>query len=371
MVILFISNTEGSMFNFRGPIIKRHIDDGDTVYCMCSLEGVDSSRLLGLGVKEVIDFRFKPNLKALRKFGVTFSEFIRKRDVENIHVYTISCILYFVFIRIDNFKVFCEATFTGMGRLFGSNSTRLSRRLVTALLNRSLSNFSVIFFQNDDDMEMMRLMLPRYNDRYRVVYGSGIEVNYEQPVDLELNYWRSLLDISPQTKICLMASRLESEKGYNEFYQAAEIYERIDSDTLFIHIGPSLDQIKRLSSKRGSNLRILPFSDKYASLLFIADIFVLPSTYREGIPRSLIEAVRFGIPIVTMDSIGCRQAVIHGGNGILIRDKSPMTIVNAIVYVMRMNKDAVHYYSRHLLMTYFDVHLHYEENKRFYKRTYT
>jgi glycosyltransferase involved in cell wall biosynthesis len=121
-----------------------------------------------------------------------------------------------------------------------------------------------------------------------------------------------------------MVSRVIRSKGVLEFTAAAHGLMVRRPDVRCLLIGPedpeSLDRLSPAEVQELKQILSWPGArDDIPAILAVSDVFVLPSTYREGIPRVLLEALSMGLPIITTDSPGCREAVEEGSNGFLIR----------------------------------------------------
>lgn len=135
---------------------------------------------------------------------------------------------------------------------------------------------------------------------------------------------RAELGIRPDERVVTMISRVMRSKGVPEFVRAAQEISSDYRDVRFLLIGPHDDEsLDHFSTDELTQLRqrvIWPGPRRdIPAILAISDIFVLPSAYREGIPRVILEAASMGLPIVTTDSPGCREVVQHGINGYLIQ----------------------------------------------------
>jgi len=370
MNILMICNTDGAMFNFRGPLIKRHVADGDKVYCMCNNIDGYSQELYALGVDKVLDVGFDFKIRHGIEFSRSLKSCIHEYQITHIHVYTIVSILYFFLVsEIPRPTRVVVATFTGLGRLFGPKSTFLGRTFVLFILGIIFKKFNTIFFQNEEDFNYFSKRLSFGKNKYQLVYGSGIEIE-EKEARKSVDYWSSkLLEHKQYSRLCLMASRLVIEKGYKDFYACADLLKKTHPDILFVHIGPLNREIiaQGLSLSR-ENLIILPYHKEYKSLLELVDVFVLPSYYREGIPRSLIEAVLFNKRIVTTNYSGCKHTVIEGKNGYLVSPKNPEQLAQAILSSLSLDELQVSKANTLLLKHKFNINIHYRKNLEVYDK---
>lgn len=223
---------------------------------------------------------------------------------------------------------------SGMGHVFTSNDNRVALirffvkicyQFVFRIKNKKL------IFQNDDDRRELCNFV-RFDDNECVlIRGSG--------VDLEA-YKSS--PIPPLGKINVaMISRLLWTKGVGEYLQAAERLSRQDPKIrFFLAGGADPSNPASLSPSDVDNLRDLSFLqfmghlEDSRDLIANSHIIVLPS-YREGLPKVLIEASASGRAIITTDAIGCRDAVEHMSTGILIETKSVDALVEAISFLVR------------------------------------
>ena len=156
-----------------------------------------------------------------------------------------------------------------------------------------------------------------------IVNGSGVDTDFFFPTSLP---------IEPKF---LMLSRLVADKGVMEYCEAAREIRSKFPDVKFQLAGafdsnPSgikYDQIKKFIDNR--DIEYLGHVDNVRELLNKCRFYVLPS-YREGTPRSVLEAMSVGRPIITTDTVGCRETVIDGLNGLLVQVKSKSSLVDSI-----------------------------------------
>ena len=176
-----------------------------------------------------------------------------------------------------------------------------------------------------------------------VISGSGVD----------LNKFRPSFDRNKDT--VLMACRILEDKGVKEFCEAANLYLTKYNDQIkFLLAGPideysptsiSEEEVIKLCKKNG--VIYLGNRSDLNVLLSRAAIFVLPSYYQEGIPKVLIEAAACGLPVITTDHPGCRDAVIEDKTGLLVEVKNKEAIVTALnkllgnyEYSAKMGKEA-------------------------------
>ena len=206
------------------------------------------------------------------------------------------------------------------------------KRVVSTLYKIAFKNSSKVFFQNKDDLNLFRenrLISYQLTD---VLPGSGINLNYFSP---EGNVKSS--SINSPFKFLLIA-RMLKDKGVVEYVNAAQILKEAGVNAEFCLLGfldvqnpaaISTEQMKAWTEQ--GFVRYLGASDDVRVHIAQADCIVLPS-YREGTPRSLLEAAAMAKPIITTDVVGCKEVVVDGENGMLCDAK------NSIDLASKMNK---------------------------------
>ena len=245
-------------------------------------------------------------------------------------------------LRRSNLPTRFIATVTGLGSLYVRNDpkTRLQRWMMEMALRGAFRRAEVVVFQNQDDRdEFLRKGLCR-PEQARMIPGSGVDVHYFAPNLVSPEAKQRLYqeyNLSKDKPIVLMMSRLIRDKGILEFLQAAE---RLQAQAQFILVGdPDLgnpkplmwEDVQRQAARAGV---LLPgFQKDVRTWLAIADIFVLPS-YREGIPRTILEAMAMALPIVATDVPGCRDVVQDGWNGFLVPPREMLALVEAITTLL-------------------------------------
>jgi glycosyltransferase involved in cell wall biosynthesis len=185
-----------------------------------------------------------------------------------------------------------------------------------------------------------------------VVNGSG--------VDLDKFVFISPLKVKP---VFLLIARLIGDKGIREFVQAAQLIQRSYPDCRFLLVGgldsnpDAISQIELDDWIHNGMVEYLGRLDDVRPAIARASVYVLPS-YREGTPRSVLEAMAMGRAIITTDAPGCRETVIDGENGFLVPVKSVDALVDAMTrfiedpdLAVRMGKR-----SREIAEEKYDVH---------------
>ena len=168
----------------------------------------------------------------------------------------------------------------------------------------------------------------------KVVNGSGVDLS---------SYPLSNL---PSTPVFLMISRLLIDKGVKEYVEAARIVRSCYPDVKF-QLAGGLDEnpaaIKKSELKLWIDQGDIEYLGKIKSVQFIlksCKFFVLPS-YREGTPRSILEALSTGRPIITTNVPGCRETVIHKKNGLLVPVKNSAALAKAMILLLKEKESKI------------------------------
>ena len=230
-------------------------------------------------------------------------------------------------------------TLTGMGYAFSSRSPRaLLLRPVDHVMQAAASRAaSVTVFQNRDDHAYFlrhRLAQPHASV---LIPGSGIDVELLRsmlPSAEALAALRRELGIEGR-RVVTMISRLVRTKGVVEFCAAARAVRRERPDMTFLLVGPLGSEGWQAVAPRevegNPDVRWLGPRPDVAALLAVSDVFALPTYYREGIPRALLEAAAMGLPLITTDMPGCRDVVQDGWNGILVPPRNVKALTGALL----------------------------------------
>jgi glycosyltransferase involved in cell wall biosynthesis len=215
---------------------------------------------------------------------------------------------------------------TGAGYAFtgGRELKRRVSRAAAALLYRlALKRSDVIIFQNPDDERLFReLRLVPKTRETQVVNGSGVDLDRFAPAPV------------PARTSFLMIARLLKDKGIREFAEAAKRVKAVHPDTPITLVGdfdPSPDSLtcKELDELVRCGVHYRGHLDDVRPAIADCSVYVLPS-YREGTPRSVLEAMAMGRAIITTDAPGCRETVIEGENGFLVPPRDSNALFEAM-----------------------------------------
>lgn len=248
------------------------------------------------------------------------------------HFFTIKAVIYgSIAAWLANVPI-RVATITGLGVVF-TGSRPLLRRTVERLYRFSLQKCDVVFFQNRDDMDFFlnsQLLSPQ---KCRLVPGSGVDTKRFVPQSRIPGS-----ELGGTGTHFLMMSRLVREKGVLEFLHAAQRVHARFPETQFTLVGGNeragslgIKYEEFCAKARRANMELLGHVDDVRLYLGQCDVVVLPS-YREGVPRSLLEAAAMEKPIITTDVPGCREALIPNETGLIIQPRNIEALVDAMIY---------------------------------------
>lgn len=345
-----------SLVNFRLELIKLFIKNGYKVHAFGPyIKEHNLIKLTNLGVrykstamerKNVNPFSFITNILSLRKN-------IKKIEPDFIFSYTHKPVVVGALAGafINNTKII--SLITGTGHLFDDHNVKVKLRKFFGLLifKIALSLSHKVIFQNPDNKDLfLSLGLVNKNKAF-LVNGSG--------VDLDLF---SFSEMPKEEFVFLCLARLIKSKGLIELVEIAKLIKQEFPNVRFViggdedthEDGIDLDEIKNLwPSKYG--IEFIGYSDDPLSLIKQCSVYVLLS-YNEGTPRSVLEAMSVGRPIITTDVSGCRETVIHGKNGYLVPVKNVKDAASFFKKIINDDLVSMGRESRKFCENKFDVH---------------
>lgn len=325
MKIALIANTSWYLYNFRRNLISALKAAGHEVVAIGSPDGYDcrleiegfSQRTVPfnqVGVNPVREFQ---TVRALRHLLI-------EENVDVVLSWTPKGNIYAALATIGKRRPLI-ANVSGLGRAFVHRNW--VTMVVRKLLKFTLSRAHVIFFQNGDDFRQFVAQGLVDQRRSQLLPGSGVDITRfsPRPPRVQDNQFR-----------VLMVSRLLWSKGVGEYVDAARLLRQSDPSWRFQILGApdesgvtgvSFNQLQDWISE--GLIDYLGTTDDVRDSIASADCIVLPS-YREGLPRSMLEAAAMARPILTTDAPGCRDCVEEGINGYLFRPKDSKDLVRAL-----------------------------------------
>ena len=215
----------------------------------------------------------------------------------------------------------------GLGSVFraGDLKSRVVRAIVAAEYRYAMRFAKTVFFQNHDDVGVFESLRILSRGKAVLTHGSGVNISHFSFCQL------------PDSMRFLFVGRLVRGKGIMDYLYAARIVKKVHPEVAFDVVGPFDTNPTGIKSEElqpyvddgivtfhGEQRDVLPF-------LINSSVFVLPSYYGEGTPKSALEAMAVGRPLIVADAVGCREVVDEGYNGFLVPPKNPGALSRAMI----------------------------------------
>jgi len=331
--VLILASLASSLVNFRGPLISALVAKGYQVHAAAPGLTVDTGTAEWMSGQGVICHDVPISRAGLNPLADLFALFALTRLMRRVNPdaflgYTIKPVIWGTLAAWLAGVPKRFALISGLGYAFtgqAQGKRALIQRAARWLYAQALRRSNLVFFQNpDDETEFMRLNLIRTGLPTHIVNGSGIDTKAFSPTPLPTGPTRFLL-----------IARLLGDKGIREYAAAAEKLSALYPEIEFHLVGghdPNPDAIRpdeiRAWHEAGHIIWHGELTDVRPSIAAV-HVYVLPS-YREGTPRTVLEAMAMGRPIITTDAPGCRETVIDGDNGFLVPVRNAQALAEAM-----------------------------------------
>lgn len=309
--LLVIGGISRSLVNFRGPLLRSLADAGCRVHAAA---GEPDERALTALHDMGVAFTPLP----LARAGVNpvrdaillirLIRLMRRIKPDVVLCYTIKPVIYGGWAARWCGVSDRHALITGLGYALADRGGLLAR-LVRVMYRSALKGCGAVFFQNPDDRAFFldhRLIDPQ---QARWVNGSGVDLDAYAPAPL------------PDAPVFLLIARLLGDKGVREYVRAAERITKRYPDARFLLVG-GLDSnpnaIREAELRAWQASGVIDYRGQVTDvrpILRESRVYVLPSYYREGLPRTILEAMAMGRPVITTDEPGCRETIALTGEG--------------------------------------------------------
>jgi glycosyltransferase involved in cell wall biosynthesis len=331
--VLLFANTEWYLFNFRQSLARALRDGGHDVL-LVSPPGPYGDKLRELGYRWEPAPMLRRSLNPLRELALLqwLRRLIAREQVDLVHGFTIKCAVYgSIAARLQGIPARVNAV-AGMGYVFTSNAPRalVLRPVIRSLFRYALDGDGArLILQNPDDIAMFaraRLVKP---EAVRLIPGSGVDCSRFTPAHPR--------DASGGRRFrVVLPARLLWDKGLKEYVEAARLLRARGEAIDFLLAGAPdagnpaavAEHVVRGWVEEGL-VQWLGHVKDMPGLFRSVDAAVLPS-YREGLPKGLIEAAACALPLVTTDVPGCREVVTDGEDGLLVPVKDAAALADAI-----------------------------------------
>jgi glycosyltransferase involved in cell wall biosynthesis len=354
--ILFAVNSAWNLVNFRSGLIQALVGDGHEVLA-CAPADAWVPRLSELGCRFIPMPMDAQGTHPLRDAALCWRllTVMRREQPDVVLGYTIKPNVYASLAARWAGGLKVVNNIAGLGATFIQPTwvTPVVKRLYRLALNRS----STVFFQNEDDRELFvdQGLVARGNTQ--LLPGSGVDLQRYAPADPRAADGRFRF---------LMVSRLLWDKGVGELVEAARRLRRRHPEVQVQLLGfldvqnPSAIQRRDVQAWESEGvIQYLGASDDPRPYIAHSDCVVLPS-YREGTPRSLLEAAAMGKPLITTDVPGCRTVVEDGNNGFLCPARDATALADQMSRMVMLNaaeRDAMGRQGRQKMEREFDERL--------------
>ena len=364
--ILFVVNADWFFLSHRLPIAKKAIEEGYDVYLLTEITTKRKEiEKYGIFVQEI---KFKRGSTSIRKNLFLFIKILKTFKSINpdlIHLVTIKPVIIggiaAHFLRKSTKIVI---SISGLGFIFIERGFKaFVRKIIIIFLYKLVfinKNIKVIL-QNKTDLQNICKFTNLVKEKTILIEGSGVNLNIFK-----------FSEIKKDKPIVLFPARLLSSKGIYEYIEAAK---NLRSSARFVIVGKhdsearkciNLNQLKTI--ERQGIIEYWGESNDMPKIFQMSTIVVLPS-YREGMPKSLLEAAASGRAVVTTDVPGCRDAIIDGITGILVQPQNSVELTNGIKKLLRNPKllNSMGRNGRKLAENKFDINKVVEKHLEIYK----
>lgn len=336
--VIFSANTSWYLYNFRQSTIKKFTELGHQVICVSPSDPF-SKKLIQLGAKHVhisVDNKginpFK-DLLLIWQLLITYKKF----NPALIFHFTIKNNIYGSWAAFLMNKKFVN-NITGLGTIFIKDN--FISKFVYLMYRLSQPLAEKIFCQNSDDYELLIKNNLVSKEKLHILPGSGVDLELFHPKFLKKNFQSNEDDFR-----FIYCGRMIADKGLHELIDA---FKKINNNEIrcklwlcgFVdnknHSSISLSAID--SWIKYPWIHWLGSSENVSEILSECDCLVLPS-YREGLPRSILEACAMGLPVIATDVPGCRDIITDNYNGILCEPKNTKSLSDAIQKMLNIPED--------------------------------
>lgn len=332
MKFLLVSPKNRTVYNFRGDLIKEIISRGYEVV-VTGPNKIDVDKITALGARfvEVPMNKNGANPFSDLRYQKALQGIFEKEAPDVILGYTSKPVIYGSIAakkaeKNIKKKIRTVAMVTGAGYVFASNTmkAKLLRMIMCFLYKKAFKKADMVIFQNDDDRKQFEDLKLVKADKTAVVNGSGVNTEKFPLVE------------QPETPTFFMLSRVMYSKGIREYLGACQKVKNRYPETRFMLLG-ACEGIQDSMSKED----LAPYiekgiiehfgeTDRVADYYRQCSVYVLPS-YREGTPRTVLEAMSMGRAIITTDAPGCRGTVIEGKTGYLVPVKDVDSLADRMI----------------------------------------
>ncbi|BBT22106.1 MULTISPECIES: glycosyltransferase family 4 protein [Aeromonas] len=330
--LTLVANTAWSMFNFRRGLLSRLIDDGYQLIIIAPHDDYsDKLRAMGCVVVDLpIEAKGTNPLQDL-KFIHTLYRLYQQITPDFIIHYTIKPNIYGS-LAAKMAGIPSLAITTGLGYTFVNDN--FIAKIARQLYKMAFRYPKEVWFLNEDDRQAFLEYSLVSGSKAKLLHGEGVNVSHFSPISVSSNNNRLTF---------LLIARMLWDKGIGEYIEAARVIKSKYPKTHFQLLGacdvpnPSLISREQISVWESEGIvEYLGTTDDVRTVIANVDCVVLPS-YREGIPRTMLEAAAMAKPLIVSDAPGCKDVVIHGKTGFLCKVKNRDSLAAAMELIINQS----------------------------------
>ena len=328
--ILIIAPQTDTFINFRGDLMEDILKKKYSITVVVPESGFETY-FEERGIKQRLINLEKNSLSPFNsmKYQKKLETIIKEENPDKVFAYTSKPVIFGSIAagKCDVKEIY--SLVCGLGSIYATNTlkNKIVRIIMGVLYRRAFKYNTKVIFQNSDDIDefVKRKYLKR--EKCELVNGSGVNLN---------KFKRNAL---PKENSFIMVSRIIKEKGVTEYFEAAKIIKEEYPATKFTYIGQYdksyQKDFEKLQKYIDSGIvEYVPTTNDVPSYIAKAKVFVLPSYYREGIPKTLLEATAMGRPIITTKTPGCKETVVQYKNGLFVETKSIDDLVKKMKWMI-------------------------------------
>ena len=332
--ILLLCVTSMSVLNFRQSLIKKLQEKGFSVsVCAFDSENKNSIEELGVGFHCISENNRSTNPLKVLSLEKKYERLIKEVNPDIVFSFMLKPNTFGVMAakKAGVKKIFSMVE--GAGDVFINNSLKwkIIRFVVCLLYKRSFKYSKKVFFLNNDDKnEFISRKLVK-EEQCEIIHGIG--------VDLERFAFKPVKN----KRTFLMVARMLKTKGIFEYCQAARIVKQKYPDAVFNYLGAE-GTVKIADIQEyidDGSINYLGTTKDVRPYLESSLLLLLLSSYREGLPMSIMEAESVGRGIITSNNVGCRDTVIDGYNGFLVEKNDYKTMAEKCIWAIENPEKAI------------------------------
>lgn len=315
--VLYITTISRTINAFLIPHIEKLIDEGYEVDCACNIDKEVDERLIKKGV-EIYDIPFSRNPlnpKNIKAYKI-LAKIVKEKQYDIVHVHTPVASVYgrLLKLKFKNLKTI----YTVHGFHFFKGAPKINW-MIYYPIEKIMAKFTdVIITINEEDFNRAKTF--NIKETYKID-GVGIDLNQYNKDLFDRDKERERLNLEKDDFVILMIAEVNKNKNHIQIINAVEKLIKQGQKVKLLCAGDGVlfDEVSKLVKDRGldQNIKMLGFRTDINELIAACDIGVLMS-YREGLPRNIMELMAYGKPVVGTNIRGIRDLVSDGENGFLV-----------------------------------------------------